>query len=359
VEERPRDPQYFLSDDSYLDQCATRLQQWLNGKKNVLCLTGAGLSTESGIPDYRGFGGSYHKGHKPIVHDQFMNSSSTRQRYWARAMIGWRDFANASPNDGHKALAQLEQMNKIGVTFEDSSDYYDSTNEEATLQWAYSTGSQRMSIITQNVDGLHRKAGTNDAYLTELHGRNDILRCMNCGSFHSRHEYQDLLDVLNSEYLQSLSSNERIGGEGEEGDKEMQRPDGDANIERDSYDDIVVPSCPSCRVNNNYNNNNDDANVMASGILKPNVVFFGDSVPKHRVNRCMAAVRAADGLLCVGSSLAVHSAFRFVREAANQQIPIAILNVGETRAETSGLEVLKIEAPAGITLKKLVEKVSQ
>jgi len=276
-----------------------------------------------------------------------MNNASTRQRYWARAMIGWRDFANASPNDGHKALAQLEKMNKIGVTFEDSSEYYDSTNEEATLQWAYSTGSQHMSIITQNVDGLHRKAGTKDAYLTELHGRNDILRCMKCGSFHSRHEYQDLLDDLNYEYLQSLSSNERGGG-----DKEMQRPDGDANIERDSYDDIVVPSCPSCSVNVNRKD------TKTTGILKPNVVFFGDSVPKHRVNRCMAAVRAADGLLCIGSSLAVHSAFRFVREATNQEIPIAILNVGETRAESSELDVLKIEAPAGITLKNLVKKLS-
>jgi NAD-dependent deacetylase sirtuin 4 len=147
---------------------------------------------------------------------------------------------------------------------------------------------------------------------------------MQCGAQRDRKDFHNELEELNREWLEQALA---------EQDETSARPDGDAHVASENYSAIVVPACTHC-----------------GGFLKPDVVFFGDSVPKHRVERCLAALDAADGLLCVGSSLAVHSAYRFVRTAHNKGIPIAILNVGETRAETEGLDVLKIEAPAGPTL---------
>jgi len=273
-----------------------------------------------------------------MIHDEFIKKHKMRQRYWGRAMIGWRDFANALPNEGHAALSRLEALGKIGVTFEDSSEFYKPNCENAELNWAFSAGYQEMTMITQNVDGLHIKAGSKRGRITELHGRNDRLLCTTCGSYHCRHEFHDQLDSLNMDWVRQQKS------ETEQADVDTQlRPDGDAFIRNDNYDDIHVPSCTNCR-------------SEKPGFLKPDVVFFGDSVPKHRVNRCYAAVNAADGLLCIGSSLAVHSAYRFVQRAAANGIPIAILNVGETRAEINSLEVLKIEGAAGPTLTDLVRR---
>mmetsp|Transcript_24732 Transcript_24732/g.37075 ORF Transcript_24732/g.37075 Transcript_24732/m.37075 type:complete len:226 (-) Transcript_24732:176-853(-) len=224
-------------------------------------------------------------------------------------------------------------MNRIGVQFDDRSNpsfLRDRSHQDVI-------GSGKMSIITQNVDGLHHKSGSQ--YVTELHGRNDRLVCMNCGHFQCRHHFHDLLDDLNGDFLESvhaLWSNEH---DDTHNSSEL-RPDGDANLRRDDaafYDDLLVPPCPRC----------------GTGFLKPDVVFFGDAVPKARVERCYAAVEASDGLLCIGSSLAVHSAFRFVQAAASSRIPIAILNVGETRAEASGLDVTKIEAPIGEVLSRV------
>jgi len=293
--------------------------EWLEGKQNVLCITGAGLSTESGLADYRGNNGSYHRGHKPMIHDQFMGSEYQRQRYWGRGMVGWRNFDTAQPNDGHYALASLEQNRRIGVTLEDSPDFY----PEHSDAYLFSSGQRQVTIITQNVDSLHRRAGS--THVTELHGRTDRLECMTCGHQRDRNGFHAELETLNHAWLQDAL---------QQLEDTEQRPDGDALLKNDNYQDLIVPSCPRC----------------GDGFFKPRVVFFGDTVPKHRVHRCAAAVEAADGILVVGSSLAVYSAYRHVRAAHAQGTPIAILNVGETRAELEGLECLKIEAPAGPTL---------
>ena len=321
------------SNTKYPKRVVQTLAEWFDGKNSVLCITGAGISTESGVPDYRGSNGSYHRGHKPMVHDQYMQHESQRQRYWGRAMVGWKDFAAASPNAGHKALADLERMGRIGVTFPDKEEYYHPDN---AMDYATSSGIREEAIITQNVDGLHQKAGS--TMVINLHGRNDRLRCMQCGSLECRHEFQDNLAHINNAWLEGIVTENK-----NQDKKEALRADGDAEVRTEDYSDLIVPGCTKC----------------TGGFLKPHVVFFGDTVPKHRVARCYQAVEAADGLLAIGSSLAVHSAYRFVSAAANHGTPTAILNVGETRAEVSGLEVTKIEAPAGQTLQGLVEVLSR
>jgi len=257
--------------------------------------------------------------------------------------------------EGHIALAKLEQMGKIGVTYPDNTTYHPPT--PTTTKYTSSTpdpehdhvyGRPRtMSILTQNVDGLHRKAATR--HVTELHGRNDRVRCMRCGAYESRYDFHDRLEERNGGWLADEGGGggveEEVGGEDGEGSstgRKRLRPDGDAYLQRNDYSDLVVPPCPTCLADGE------------NGFVKPDVVFFGDSVPKHRVDRCYGAVGAADGLLCVGSSLAVHSAYRFVLAASKGGIPVAVLNVGETRAEVSGLDVWKVEAPSGPTLSALV-----
>ncbi len=237
--------------------------------------------------------------------------------------------------DAHFALAELEEMGFIGVDFDDSPNYHSDASDEDMMRWAFTDGYQKMSIITQNVDGLHRKAGSK--YLTELHGQAGRLKCMDCGAYHCRHEFHELLQEVNSEWLEEV---EKLNGDNKGSNKDELRPDGDAYISRVTYERVTIPSCHRC----------------GSGFYKPDVVFFGDNVPRHRVERCYAAVEASDGLFCVGTSLAVHSAFRFVQHAAKKGIPIAILNVGETRAEVNDLDVLKIEAPATHVLKALIKE---
>jgi NAD+-dependent protein deacetylase sirtuin 4 len=215
-------------------------------------------------------------------------------------------------------------MNHIGVSFEDSIDFYPPDQQE---DWTTSSGQRQLSVITQNVDHLHSRAGAQ--HVTELHGRTSRLRCMHCGYYQSRNYFHGQLEGMNEEWLRQVSSEKQ---------SDDLRPDGDGNVHRDDYSDVCIPACPHC-----------------GGFFKPDVVFFGDSVPKHRVARCRAAVEASDGLLCIGTSLAVHSAFRFVKAAANSGVPIAILNVGETRAEAEGLDCLKIEAPIGSVLTHVVK----
>lgn len=328
--ERPPDPLTLVGS---VEQAVETLASWFDGKSAVVCITGAGISTESGVPDYRGSSGSYHRGHKPMVHDQFMSRESQRQRYWGRAMVGWRDFAAASPNAGHFALTELERMGRIGVSFVDKEEYYDPNN---AMDFATSSGYREEAIITQNVDGLHQESGSQR--VTNLHGRNDRLRCTSCGSFECRHSFQDNLDVLNKEWVDNI-----LKESNDAKNEENLRADGDAYVAKEDYSEVRIPGCKTC----------------ASGFVKPDVVFFGDSVPRHRVERCYAAVDTADGLLCIGSSLAVHSAYRFVNAAAKKGTPIGILNVGETRAEVSGLDVTKVEAPIGPTLQGLVERLKQ
>jgi NAD+-dependent protein deacetylase sirtuin 4 len=288
-------------------------------KKHVLVLTGAGLSTESGIPDYRGHRGSYHAGHKPVLHQEFVQSEYQRQRYWGRGLVGWRYFDDRQPAAGHVALAELERLGVVGnvpLPLGDQS----KPREEG------SDGKQQhlLSVITQNVDTLHRKAGTR--HLLELHGRADVVECMQCGHVRTRHEFHGELEIRNAAWLQEVVVDGATTSD--------LRPDGDAALSTDRYYQLHVPACRRC----------------STGFYKPQVVFFGDSVPADRVRMCEAAVRACDGLLVVGSSLAVHSAFRHVRAAHQRGTPIAILNVGPTRAEQEDMDVLKLEAPAGPTL---------
>jgi len=363
IGERPPNPSLFQGD---VQSQAQILYDWFHGKQNVLCITGAGISTDSGIPDYRGNNGSYYKNHVPTLHHEFIHKEQTRKRYWARSLIGWKEFANAVPNDGHVALSTLERLGKIGVSFDDCMTYdknddIASTNhnyvqvlhtheKEANLDYAFTNGggSRRVSIITQNVDRLHSQAGSK--YILHLHGRNDILKCQSCASEHCRHEYHQRLEELNGIGLEKMnfmnattrtntSNNNNSSSSSTKADL---RPDGDAELlwSAESLNDFQVPNCSKC----------------THGILKPDVVFFGDSVPRHRVDECYAAVNACDGLLVIGSSLTVHSAYRFVTHASHHgDKPIAILNMGITRAESSGIHVTKVDAPIGPTLMELVK----
>ena len=232
----------------------------------LVVLTGAGLSTDSGIPDYRGPGSP---ARMPMTYQEFVSGPEAQQRYWARSHLGWGRMKGADPNAGHVALARLDPE----------------------------------LLITQNVDGLHEQAGSRR--LVALHGRIADVICLGCRSTSPRAALQARLAELNPEYA------ERHGG------VEV-RPDGD--VELDDTADFVVPGCSSC-----------------GGVLKPDVVFFGENVPVARVERCYAAVDAlldTDGaLLVAGSSLAVMSGFRFVRRAARAGVPVVIVNRGETRGD--------------------------
>jgi NAD-dependent deacetylase sirtuin 4 len=237
-------------------------------------------------------------------------------------MIGWKAFDDKLPNEGHYALAQLEQRRLLGVSFEDQSHFYADPED-----FYFSSGQRTLAVVTQNVDALHRRAGSKD--IIELHGRGGVLKCMTCGSIVDRNRFHEHLGALNNEWLKAALIQ---AGE----DDRAMRPDGDAAITLD-FEGLQIPSCEHC-----------------GGFLKPDVVFFGDTVPVARVAQVAAAVDACDGLLVVGSSLAVHSAFRHVRAASKNGTPIAILNVGETRAESEKIpEILKIDAPAGATLSRL------
>jgi len=203
--------------------------------------------------------------------------------------------------------------------------------EEVNDYYMTSSGKRRLAIVTQNVDSLHERAGSKE--VVHLHGRGGLLKCMQCGKKHDRNEFHRELEEQNALWLAQAK-------EGYEESTEM-RPDGDAQVHAVDYNHVHVPNCPHC----------------GTGFYKPDVVFFGDTVPKNRVALCQGAVAEADGILVVGSSLAVHSAFRHIRAASSKGTPVAILNVGETRAEMEGLDhILKIEAPASDTLNLCVQK---
>lgn len=258
-------------------------RQQLAGKSLVV-LTGAGVSTESGIPDYRGEG---RKERHPMTFDVFMGSAEARQRYWARSYVGWSVIANAVPNASHFALAQAESLGKVS------------------------------HLITQNVDSLHQQAGSR--LVTDLHGRLDQVICMNCRKVFDRLEIDHQIERLNP----GVSKNP---------DVEF-TPDGDAEIEATAG--FRVPECLECK-----------------GILKPDVVFFGESVPSERVSATMDILDKADALLVAGSSLTVNSGMRFARAASKAGKPIVIVNLGPTRADS--IAVAKIEAATSVALEELL-----
>jgi len=239
-----------------------------------VALTGAGVSTDSGIPDYRG---PNSPSRTPMTYQEFVSGPAAQQRYWARSHVGWSRMRRAEPNPGHLALARLEVLGSLQL------------------------------LVTQNVDGLHERAGSRN--LCALHGRIADVACLTCRAHTSRHALHERLEATNPGFGTSHA-------------EAVVRPDGD--VELADTAGFRVPSCSSC-----------------GGALKPDVVFFGENVPKDRVQRCYDAVDSAGALLVAGSSLTVLSGFRFVRHAHQRGIPVVIVNRGGTRADD--LATLRVE----------------
>lgn len=258
-------------------------RELLLGKK-VVVLTGAGLSTDSGIPDYRGEG---RVARHPMTYDVFMGSHEARVRYWARSYVGWSRIAEAKPNAGHQSLAEAQKLGRIE------------------------------QIITQNVDGLHQAAGAKA--VIDLHGRLDRVICMGCKKFMSRADLDAILRSLNPGVDKSSSIEFT--------------PDGDAEVEVAA--DFQIPDCENCK-----------------SVLKPDVVFFGESVPQSRAELAMSQLEQAEVLLVAGTSLTVNSGMRFARAAAKTAKPIVIVNLGATRADN--LASAKIEANTSKALERLL-----
>ncbi len=229
------------------------LRELLMPKRHILCITGAGLSTESGIPDYRSPTGSYSKGHKPILHSEFVASEAARKRYWARSWLGFSAFQQARPNPGHLALAALEREGRVNLT------------------------------LTQNVDGLHQAAGSRR--VLELHGCLRDVTCLGCGVHAPREALQDALHFANAEWLKRHGLSVGVGGGRGGGGRDAaaaMRADGDADLKGIDTADFVVPSC------------------ACGGTLKPAVVFFGANAESAIVEAGMAAVQTADAILVAG-----------------------------------------------------------
>merc|ERR1711977_670120 len=288
-----------------LDCSFEDLLRYIETKKRLCVLTGAGVSTESNIPDYRGPQGAYKRGYKPVMHLDFVRSEKTRQRYWGRSMRGWREFANCQPNRAHFALADLEAMGIVS------------------------------GIITQNVDRLHQRAGSKR--VLELHGTTHEVTCLTCGNRTPRDQVQALLEKLNpTESFPSNSNGRTPLYTTPRGTPGLARPDGDVEVTVD--EGFVIPPCSLCGPDR--------------GMLKPSVTFFGDNVEKQLVEEANEMVKESDGFLVVGSSLMVFSAFRLAKLASDLGMEIGVLNMGETRAD--GFEnLIKHQAPIGETMGKV------
>ncbi len=259
------------------------LRDFVHRHARLFVLTGAGCSTDSGIPDYRDAEGGWKRA-QPVMFQAFMADLHVRRRYWARSLVGWRHFRRAEPNDTHRALAKLEANGQVEL------------------------------LVTQNVDRLHQAAGSEG--VIDLHGRLDQVRCMTCGMRTPREELQDELLRRNPAWVDFHA---------------REAPDGDADLERVDFSTFDIPPCEYC-----------------GGTLKPDVVFFGESVPRDRVDSAMRAVQDADAMLVVGSSLMVYSGYRFAQAAAEAGKPIAAVNLGRTRADN--LLALKVTEPCSTAL---------
>jgi len=244
------------------------LEEFIDRHHRITVVTGAGCSTDSGIPDYRDLEGQW-KRSPPMTYQVFTGTELARQRYWARSMLGWPLIAAAQPNRAHLALAALERRGKVGV------------------------------LITQNVDGLHQQAGSRA--VIDLHGRLDRVVCLDCRTLSDRADLQHRMIALNPAWLQHGAD---------------MAPDGDADLEGRDFSAFRLPSCEVC-----------------GGILKPDVVYYGESVPRERVEAGMAALGQSDALLVIGSSLMVFSGFRFARKACELGLPIVSVNLGRSRAD--------------------------
>ncbi len=256
----------------------------LEGKK-IAVLSGAGVSTDSGIPDYRGTGAPRRT---PMTVQEFLESEHLRKRYWAGSHLGWRRFTGSQPNGGHLALARLERA-------------------------GLATG-----VLTQNVDGLHRRAGSQR--VIELHGAMQSVQCLRCGQLFARENIAARLTAANP-WLNLP-------------DDVVLQPDGDVEVDR--LADFVIPECENC-----------------SGLLKPDVVFFGELIPKARFHAAAAVVRASEALLIVGSSLVVNSGIRLLDLAVRNDLPVAIVNRGPTKGDSRA--TVRLEAGTTETLTALAE----
>lgn len=252
-------------------------------------MSGAGVSTRSGIPDYRDRNGEW-KHAQPIQYQDFKQNHASRQRYWSRSFIGWQRFSKAQPNAAHVALADLEAAGKIDT------------------------------LITQNVDRLHSAAGSNR--VIDLHGDLSKVRCIDCDNTEARDDYQRELKDANKGWHAEVF---------------RYKPDGDAELADNGHNDFSVPDCKNC-----------------GGMVKPDVVMFGETVPSDRVQNATRVVDRSDALLVVGSSLMLFSGFRFARQAAALQKPIAIVNQGRTRADE--IASFKVEADCAQVLSAAMEK---
>jgi NAD-dependent SIR2 family protein deacetylase len=260
----------------------------LRGRR-VCLLTGAGMSTASGIPDYRG-PQTKDRPRNPIQHRAFIEDAKTRARYWARSTLGWPRFRAFEPNEAHRAVATWQRFGQI-------------------------TG-----LITQNVDRLHHKAGSEQ--VIELHGALFEVRCLACGALEPR-------DALQLRILEANPSAQAWAF--------SMAPDGDADIPDQALEGFQVPACVQC-----------------GGVLKPDVVFFGDNVPAARVEHAFAALAEAQALMVIGSSLAVYSGYRFVLKAAQANLPIVLVNLGESRGDAHA--TVRAEVNASLLVPTLVER---
>ena len=284
-----------LAEDRFADGAARarlRTLAALVADGDAVVLSGAGLSTESGIPDYRGETGRRRRA-EPMTYQRFTGSAEARRRYWARSHLGWRHITAARPNTGHRAVAELRRRGLV-------------------------TG-----IITQNVDGLHQAAGADG--VVELHGALDRVVCLGCGQRTPRARLDERLRAANPGWDTRAAAPGTVN------------PDGDVVLTDAEAETFRVVDCERC-----------------GGLLKPDVIFFGENVPPARVRDCYALTESAGALLVLGSSLTVLSGYRFVRHAALHGVPVGIVNRGATRGDEHA--VVTLDAPLGETLRALLDE---